>query len=278
MLISCQQQTVEKLSDGSTITTQKDGTKHLVISSSVTSIEDRAFSDNKLTSVSIPNSVTSIGIMAFSGNQLTSLTIPPSVETIGAAAFSSHQLTSVIISRELFTKIRDGGYDGLLEPISLASAFGSRVEITFYEHDASAADAKGVPIVSISANGVELQRIVETKSDGSTVATWPDGSTITTKKDGTRHLVIPSSVTVIGKSAFAGNRLTSVSIPSSVTSIGYSAFEDNSTLNKVTITGKGKIAYSAFYGKLAESGSNGIALVIADGIPSIGRVRSLATN
>lgn len=45
-----------------------------------------------------------------------------------------------------------------------------------------------------------------------------------------------------------------------------SAFSDNNTLNKVTITGSGAIGAFGFAG----SGSTGIALVIEDGITSIG--------
>jgi hypothetical protein len=54
---------------------------------SVTAIGVRAFSNNQLTSVTIPNSVTSIGYRAFVGNRLTSVTIPNSVTSIGVAAF-----------------------------------------------------------------------------------------------------------------------------------------------------------------------------------------------
>ena len=59
------QKQVETLKDGSTSTTKPDGTRHLVISNSVTSIGGEALSRNQLTSVSIPPSVTSIGEWAF---------------------------------------------------------------------------------------------------------------------------------------------------------------------------------------------------------------------
>ena len=64
---------------------------------SVTTIGVLAFSDNDLTSVTIPDSVTSIGNGAFYDNDLTSVTIGNSVTTIGNYAFYDNTLTSVII-------------------------------------------------------------------------------------------------------------------------------------------------------------------------------------
>jgi hypothetical protein len=69
----------------------------VTIPSGVTRIGDRAFYRSRLTSVIIPSGVTSIGYCAFDGNQLTSVTIPDSVTSIGERAFSWNQLTSVII-------------------------------------------------------------------------------------------------------------------------------------------------------------------------------------
>ena len=63
----------------------------------VTTIGDRAFELNNLTSVVIPDSVTTIGNSAFSSNNLTSVVIPDSVTTIGEYAFSRNNLTSVVI-------------------------------------------------------------------------------------------------------------------------------------------------------------------------------------
>ena len=103
---------------------------------------------------------------------------------------------------------------------------------------------------------------------------------VETKKDSTKHLVIPASMTSIGREAFKNNGLTSVSIPASVKSVGSDAFKDNNTLNKVTITGRGAIRDNAFTYKVsrwnakgifAESSSSRIALVIEDGITSIGK-------
>lgn len=63
----------------------------------ITSIDDKAFSYNKLTSVEIPNSVTSIGTSAFEMNQLTSVSLSNSVTNMGDYAFARNKITSVNI-------------------------------------------------------------------------------------------------------------------------------------------------------------------------------------
>ena len=61
------------------------------------SIEERAFKNNKLTSVIIPNEITIINKETFSGNHLTNVTIPNSVKSIEEGAFNSNRLTNISI-------------------------------------------------------------------------------------------------------------------------------------------------------------------------------------
>ena len=73
------------------------GCKNTIISNSVTSIGNYAFSGSGLTSITIPDSVTSIGDGTFAGcTGLTSITIPDSVTSIDVYAFSDCSgLTSI---------------------------------------------------------------------------------------------------------------------------------------------------------------------------------------
>lgn len=63
----------------------------------ITSIGYQSFTNNQITSVTIPDSVKLIDFDAFYGNQLTSVTIPKNVGYIGAWAFTNNQLTSVAL-------------------------------------------------------------------------------------------------------------------------------------------------------------------------------------
>lgn len=63
----------------------------------VTKIDDAAFENKGITSVSIPESIIDIGKLAFSKNNLTNIEIPSSVYSLGDRAFSENQLSQVKI-------------------------------------------------------------------------------------------------------------------------------------------------------------------------------------
>jgi hypothetical protein len=86
------------------------------IPSSVTFIDDCAFATNELTSLIIPAGVTSIGEGAFCENKLENLEIPDSVIGIGERAFENNRLSCVAIPNS----VRSIGY-GAFEGNSLTS-------------------------------------------------------------------------------------------------------------------------------------------------------------
>ncbi len=75
----------------------------VTIPNTVTTIDDYAFTSNKLTRVVIPKSVTEIGSAAFMMNQITSVELPDSVTTIATSAFYVNRLTSVVIPDSVTT-------------------------------------------------------------------------------------------------------------------------------------------------------------------------------
>ena len=248
---------------------------------SVTTIGDRAFYQNNLTSVIIPDSVTTIGNSAFSRNNLTSVVIPDSVTTIGDSAFRSNNLTSVVIPDSVTTignyAFRSNNLTSVVIPNSVTEIGGA----TFaYNNLTSVVIPDSVTTIGIGAfesNNLTSVVIPDSVTTIGRVAFYGNnltsvtiGNSVTTigesvfQSNNLTSVTIPNSVTTIGNYAFQSNNLTSVVIPDSVTTIGNEAFSSNNLTSVVIPDSVTTIGGDAF------SGNNLTSVVIPDSVTTIG--------
>ena len=195
----------------------------IVIPSSVTSIDDSAFSCcRSLSEIVIPSSVTSIGDWAFSCcRSLSEIVIPSSVTSIGEGAFSSCDSLSEIVIPSSVTSIGDSAFSGCdsLKYISIPKSVICLNGNPF-------AKWKG-KLECLSPNFVYEDDVLFNK-DKSRIISF--------RNQNIKSYVIPSSVTSIGDRAFSNCRsLSEIVIPSSVTNIGDLAFLCCDSLSEIVI-------------------------------------------
>lgn len=154
---------------------QNDGTWYRVIG-----IDNFAFRESALATVTIPNSVTSIGDNAFDGcSNLTSVTLPDCVTSIGDYAFAYCNFTSITLPGNV-TYIGNGAFVGCvnLTSITIPTSITSIGEKVFY--NCRSLTNLTIPY-GITSIGNEAFKYC----------------------DGLVSVTIPSSVTNIGDEAFA---------------------------------------------------------------------------
>ena len=217
------------ISSGGVVDNGDSCTGAVVIPEGVTAIDDSAFEDSSLASITLPASIMGIGSRAFSGaTALTSITIPAGVISIGDGAFkNTTALTSISVNpaNPSYTSI-----DGMLLNKEVTTLIQYAV-------------AKSATSITIPAGVTTIGRQAFSGATFLTSITMQTG--VTTIEQGAFNgmtslsdITIPEGVTTIGNQAFgSASALTSVTIPASVTSIGDFSFDQASALKDVYFFG-----------------------------------------
>ena len=223
------------------------GCINTVIPGSVTEIGDFAFDGcTGLTSIVIPDSVTSIGGDAFRDcTGLTSIVIPDSVTKISRNAFDGcSALTSIVLPKSL-TKIDSEAFKGCVGLTDIVIP-----ESVTYIGLRAFEGCTGLTSIVISASVREIYSDAFNGCTGLTSIKVAEGNKFFDSRDhcnavidtrenvlitGCKNTQIPSSVFSIGRKAFKGMGIESITIPDNIVSIRSCCFADNESLESVTL-------------------------------------------
>lgn len=163
----------------------------------VVAINQMAFMNKSLTSVSLPSTLTSIGLFAFATNQITSISIPNAVSSIGIAAFENNQLTSANLPTSL-TIIEDQVFrNNFLTSVIIPNGVTSIGQAAFFGNQLTSVSIPN-SVTNISSYAFNTNQLTS--------------------------VTIPNNVTTIGSHAFNLNPLANVfslaTTPPTITTTG----------------------------------------------------------
>lgn len=202
-------------------------------------IGDKAFTKTSLSSVEIPASVKKIGLFAFAETKLTKVLVPAGVSELKAGAFAEIKtLSSIDVdSASKSYKSEDGilfTRDGLTIVTYPAGKSGASYEIP--------AGVVSVGTAAFARN----ESISDVKIPESVLRicgfAFRDCPSI-------QKIEIPSKCVSIGRDAFDGTAIGSISIPKTVATLGENPFNRCAKLSAITVE-EGNVAYNSNDGVL----------------------------
>lgn len=207
------------------------GCKNTTIPSSVTSIGDFAFEYCGILNITIPGTVKSIGQCAFKYASLTAITLEEGIQSIGYMAFACCPFTSIHIPSSV-SSIGEGGLQTpFVNCINLSSITVAEGNEYYDSRDnCNAIIRKSDNRLIAGCKSTIIPSSVKIIGS-SAFHTQINPSSGEAKKT----LVIPEGVTTIELDAFAYTLIRAVSIPSSVTSIDEYAFSQCPLLSTIRV-------------------------------------------
>ena len=207
--------------------------KSIVIPASVTRISGSAFKNcTSLESVTFNNGLTVIGDNAFEGcTSLTSITFPETLTTIGNSAFRGSGLTSVVIPETL----KEVG-----KFVDIKTDRGGNANSEYYNSGYVFADCKALTTVTYKLTSINSKHMFEGCTALTTI-TFPNGLT---SIDGyafngcsaLTSFAFDEGLNNVGPYAFSGTGLTTVTLPASLTRLCDGAFANCTKLTSVTFS------------------------------------------
>ncbi|MDA3893248.1 MAG: leucine-rich repeat domain-containing protein [Salinivirgaceae bacterium] len=156
--------------------------------STLDSISQDAFGNNRLTYLEIPEGVKYIGHSAFYGNRLDSISLPDSIPT-NYSVFNNNKIK----------KLNGKAFDGIFYKINDDGSTDSTT-IAYYGNNVPVIDFIDEAVLQIEESAFSWCNISQ--------------------------IFLPTNIITIGDYAFHGSQITSVSFPNSVTYIGQGAFAE----------------------------------------------------
>lgn len=194
-----------------------------IIPEGTVKIDPYAFQDCRdLTSVTIPESVTEILWNAFDGcSALTSVVLPKSLTKINSSAFRGCTGLTDIVIPDSVTYIGLCAFEGCTGLTSIV------IPASVIEFDEEAFNGcTGLTSIKVA----EGNKRFDSRDNCNAIISTSENRLLA----GCKNTQIPSTVFSIGRRAFKGMGIVSITIPEHIVSIGSSCFKDNESLESVT--------------------------------------------
>ncbi len=177
---------------------------NVVVPSTATTIDDYAYYDNGIKSITIPNSVTKIETLGIAFNDISTFNVPSSVTYLGKRALANNWASTINYTSSNLTYIGPGALNG--------NSTSATNALIFKKNSDGTDDNTEVVSYSAERKNVVIPSTVKKISELAFFNSF------------LYSVTIPEGVTEIGDEAFGWCYLSNVTIPSTVTSIGWGTF------------------------------------------------------